>query len=77
MDSYDSESINARKMKIYKMKVLAQPNEPKIISGRNKIENDDNLFFIRKISNISKKINDKKDIFKFFHYWKKRVKENE
>ena len=77
IDSFDSENINARKMKIYKMKVLAQPNEPKIKLGNNKIENYDNLFFIRKISNISKKISNKKDLFKFFHYWKKRVKENE
>ena len=77
INSFESENNNSRKMKIYKLKVLHQQNEAqKNFANINNGEND-NVFFIRKIMNISRKINNKKNIFRYFNSWKKKVKEKE
>ncbi len=76
-NSFESENNNVRKMKIYKLKVFHQQNETKQnLANINNVKND-NVFFIRKIMNISRKINNKKNIFMYFNFWKKKVKEKE
>ena len=81
INSFESDNINVRKMKVQKIKIstdskdiknsLTKDLEPKYIN------NDfvDNSQFIQKIANISRKISNKNNIFKCFIFWKKKTKE--
>ena len=77
MNSYESDNINAKKMKIHKINVLTQPKETtKSLINHNNSTNIDNAFFIRKIAIITRKISNKNSIFNCFNYWKKKTKDN-
>ena len=81
LNSFESDNINVRKMKVQKIKIfndskniknsLTKEFEPK---NKNSIFID-NSQFIQKIANISRKITDKNNIFKYFIFWKKKTKE--
>ena len=81
LNSFESDNINVRKMKVQKIKIfndskniknsLTKEFEPK---NKNSIFID-NSQFIQKIANISRKITDKNNIFKSFIFWKKKTKE--
>ena len=79
-NSFDTENINVKKMKVHKMNILLDPTELKkeetkdlnLIHQKN---SSDNSYFISKIANVTNKINIKNTMFKFFRLWKKKSKE--
>ena len=68
-------------MKIKKIQILSDSSESKnniskdFISKNYSYQNFDNALFIQKIANITKKINNKTNLFKNFKIWKKKSKE--
>ena len=81
LNSFDSDNINVKKMKVQKVNVLGNSREIKssltkdITSNYKSNEIVDNSYFIQKIANISRKISNKNSIFKCFDFWKKKTKE--
>ena len=80
--SFESDNINVRKMKIQKVNILI---DDKVIKSSLTKEFSprirsyqivDNFNFVQKIANISRKINNKNNVFKCFVLWKKKTKEN-
>ena len=81
VNSFQSDNGSFRKMKIKKIQILSDSSESKnniskdFISKNYSYQNFDNSFFIQKIANITKKINNKTNLFKTFKIWKKKSKE--
>ena len=80
LNSFDSDNINVKKMKVQKVNVLANSKikyslTKDITSNYKSNEIVDNSYFIQKIANISRKISNKNSIFKCFDFWKKKTKE--
>ena len=81
LNSFDSDNINVRKMKVHKIKVFTDSTEiknslTKDLNSKYKISDFvDNSQFIQKIANISRKISNKSNIFKCFILWKKKTKD--
>ena len=82
INSFDSDNINVRKMKIKKLNVLIESREIKTsLTKEFNLKNKnsqilENSHFIKKIANITIKISNKNNIYKCFIYWKKKSKEN-
>ena len=80
-NSFLSDNINLRKMKISKMKILDNPNSKNNtwndldLKNKKEIEKNENSYFIKKIADITRKINNKNSIFLYFGFWKKRTKD--
>ena len=80
-NSFLSDNINLRKMKISKMKILDNPNRKNNtwndldLKNKKEIENNENSYFIKKIADITRKISNKNSIFLYFGIWKKRTKD--
>ena len=80
--SFESDNINVRKMKIQKVNILIDDKEIKSSLTREfsprirSYQIVDNFYFIQKIANISRKINNKNNVFKCFVLWKKKTKES-
>ena len=80
--SFESDNINIRKMKIQKVNILTDDKEIKSNLTREfsprirSYQIVDNSYFIQKIANISRKINNKNNVFKCFALWKKKTKES-
>ena len=80
-NSFMSDNINLRKMKISKMKILDNPNKKNNtwndldLQNNKEIEKNENSFFIKKIADITRKISNKNNMFICFGYWKKKTKD--
>ena len=81
-NSFLSDNINFRKMRISKMKILDNPNRKNNtwndldLKNKKEIEKNENSYFIKKIADITRKISNKNNIFIYFGVWKKRTKDN-
>ena len=79
LNSFDSDNINVRRMKVHKIKIFTDSNEIKnnkdLDSKYKSSDFVDNSQLIQKIANITRKITNKTCIFKCFIYWKKKTKE--
>ena len=80
MNSFDSDNINVRKMRIKKVNILSESNEIKnkltqefIIKNKNS-QFLENSYFIQKIASISSKISNKNNLYTCFNFWKKKSK---
>ena len=82
INSFQSDS-GVKKMKINIVNVLTDSNEKEnkilkmfSLQSKNSIESVENSNFIKKIADVTRKINRKNLIFKYFNYWNKKAKEN-
>ena len=79
-NSFLSDNINLRKMKICKMKILDNQNTKNNtwndldLKNKKEIEKNENSYFIKKIADITRKISNKNNMFICFGFWKKRTK---
>ena len=79
-NSFYSENLNLKKMKVHKINVLVEPNsindnKIKDLNLISKKDSSDNSYFITKVANISNKISNKINMFNYFKFWKKKSKE--
>jgi hypothetical protein len=79
-NSFLSDNINLKKMKISKMKILDNPNNNTWndldLKYKKEFEKNENSYFIKKIADITRKISNKNNMFICFGFWKKKTKEN-
>ena len=79
-NSFLSDNINLRKMKICKMKILNNLNKKNNtwndldLKNQKEMENNENSYFIKKIADITRKISNKNNMFICFGFWKKKTK---
>jgi hypothetical protein len=79
-NSFYSENLNFKKMKVHKINVLVEPNsindnKIKDLNLISKKDSSDNSYFITKVANISNKISNKINMYNYFKFWKKKSKE--
>jgi hypothetical protein len=79
-NSFYSENLNLKKMKVHKINVLVEPNsindnKIKDLNLISKKDSSDNSYFITKVANISNKISNKINMYNYFKFWKKKSKE--
>jgi hypothetical protein len=79
-NSFYSENLNLKKMKVHKINVLVEPNsindnKLKDLNLISKKDSSDNSYFITKVANISNKISNKINMYNYFKFWKKKSKE--
>ena len=80
LNSFFSESLNIKKMKVHKMKVFVEPKNLyndgfKDINIISKKSSSDNSYFITKVASISNKISNKMNMYNCFKFWKKKSKQ--
>ena len=80
-NSFYSDNVNIKRMKIHKINVYLEPNElekneAKELQLIKKVSNSDNSYFINKVANITNKISNKVNLYNCFKYWKKESKKN-
>ena len=79
-NSFYSENLNLKKMKVHKINVLVEQNsindnKIKDLNLISKKDSSDNSYFITKVANISNKISNKINMYNYFKFWKKKSKE--
>ena len=77
LNSFCSDNVNIKKMKIHKLNVLLDSNQLKNEGMKDvnlilKKNSSDNSYFISKIMNVTNKINNKFFMVKCFKLWKKK-----
>ena len=77
LNSFYSDNVNIKKMKVHKLNVLLEPNQMKnegmkAVNLILKKNSSDNSYFISKIMNVTNKINNKFFMVKCFKLWKKK-----
>ena len=80
LNSFFSESLNIKKMKVHKMKVFVEPKNLyndgfKDLNIISKKSSSDNSYFITKVASISNKISNKMNMYNCFKFWKKKSKQ--
>ena len=77
LNSFYSDNVNIKKMKVHKLNVLLDSNQLKNEGMKDvnlilKKNSSDNSYFISKIMNVTNKINNKFFMVKYFKLWKKK-----
>ena len=80
-NSFYSDNVNIKKMKVRKINVFVEPNDIKKEGSKElqlikKMSNSDNSFFINKVASITNKISNKVNLYNCFKYWKRESKKN-